>query len=177
MPPSQLSRCRHKLIERGKNSRPDNTVPPVVVSPDAASKYASVKLIGRYFHRGKPATAGNATQVRATSINPSRVFSSRLKRRVASHSRAPRTKVATADMTNDHSAGSSPQIAMTRGASMVTANTIITMANTWATGSRVSFTEKTLSLETTFRPRRCGGDPSRTGSNDRPAARSCHGAR
>jgi hypothetical protein len=47
MPPSQLRMCRHKLIERGKNSIPESTVPPVVVSPDAASKYASVKLIGR----------------------------------------------------------------------------------------------------------------------------------
>ena len=53
-----------------------------------------------------PATAGSATQVSATSIKPSRVFSSRLKRRVASHSSAPSTKVANAEITNDHSAGS-----------------------------------------------------------------------
>jgi hypothetical protein len=41
MPPSQLSKWRHKLMDRGRNSSPDSTVPPVVVSPDAASKYAS----------------------------------------------------------------------------------------------------------------------------------------
>src|SRR5208282_1128927 len=106
MPPIQERRCRHKLMDRGRYSSPDNTVPPVVVSPDAASKYASVKLIGRYFQRGNPATAGRTTQVRATSIKPSRVFNSRLKRRVASHNSAPRKKVATADKMNDQSAGS-----------------------------------------------------------------------
>jgi hypothetical protein len=106
-----------------------------------------VKLIGRYFHSGKPATAGSATQVSATSIRPSRVFNSRLKRRVASHNSAPIRKVAPAEMTNDQSAGSSSQIAMTSGASIVTANTIITSANTWATGSSVSFTAARLSQE------------------------------
>src|SRR3979490_1211997 len=104
MPPSQLSKCRHRLIERGRNSSPESTVPPVVVKPDAASKYASVKLIGRKCHSGNPATAGSATQVQATSIKPSRVLSSRLKRRVASHSSAPRKNVASAEMTNDHNA-------------------------------------------------------------------------
>ena len=106
-----------------------------------------------------PATAGSATQVSATSIKPSRVLSSRLKRRVASHSSAPSTNVANPEMTNDQSAGSNCQMAMTSGASMVTANTIITMANTWATGSNVSFTERTLSLERAFLPPRCGGGP------------------
>ena len=86
MPPSQLSKWRHRLMERGRNSSPESTVPPVVVKPDAASKYASVKLMGRKCQSGKPATAGSATQVSATSIRPSRVLSSRLKRRVASHS-------------------------------------------------------------------------------------------
>ena len=38
MPPSQLSKWRHRLIERGRYSSPDSTVPPVVVKPDAASK-------------------------------------------------------------------------------------------------------------------------------------------
>ncbi len=38
MPPSQLSRCRHKLIACGKPSRPDSTVAPLVVSPDMVSK-------------------------------------------------------------------------------------------------------------------------------------------
>src|SRR3984957_3977161 len=143
MPPSQDRRCRHRLMDRGRNSRPDSTVPPVVVRPDAASKYASVKLMGRYFQRGNPATAGSAIQVSATSINPSRVFNSRLKRRVASHSSAPSTKVATADRMNDHRAGMSPQTAMTHRASRVNENTIMTMANKWATGSGISFTETT----------------------------------
>src|SRR3984957_7962638 len=143
MPPSQERRCRHKLMDRGRYSRPDSTVPPVVVRPDAASKYASVKLMGRYFQRGNPATAGSAIHVSATSISPSRVFNSRLKRRVASHKSAPSTKVATADRMKDHSAGSSSQTAMTNGASMVIENTIMTMANTWATGRRISFTETT----------------------------------
>src|ERR1700719_915679 len=102
-------------MARGKNSSPDSTVPPVVVRPDAASKYASVKLMGKYFQRGNPATAGSAIQVSATSIKPSRVFSSRLKRRVASHKSAPSTKVATADRMNDHSAGSRLHTAMTNG--------------------------------------------------------------
>src|SRR5882757_8677639 len=177
MPPSQLRRCRHKLMDRGRYSSPERTVPPVVVSPEAASKYASVKLIGRYFQRGNPATAGSATQVSATSIKPSRVFSSRLKRRVDSHNRAPRTKVATADKMKDHSAGSSPQIAMIKGASMVTANTIMTMANTCATGRRVSFTKKKRSLETIFPQRRYDGDPSKRGSDGRQAARWYRDAR
>ncbi len=38
MPPSQLSKCRHRLMERGRNSSPESTVPPVVVKPEAASK-------------------------------------------------------------------------------------------------------------------------------------------
>ena len=44
-----------------------------------------------------PATAGSATQVSATSVSPSRVFSSRLNRRVASHSSAPSANVASPD--------------------------------------------------------------------------------
>jgi len=35
-------------------------VPPVVVKPDAASKYALVKSIGRKCHNGNPATAGRS---------------------------------------------------------------------------------------------------------------------
>ena len=38
MPPSQLKRWRHKLMDRGRNSSPDKTVAPVVVKPEAASK-------------------------------------------------------------------------------------------------------------------------------------------
>jgi hypothetical protein len=53
-----------------------------------------------------PATAGRATQVSATSIKPSRVFSSRLKRRVASHSSAPSDESRDRGKTNDQSAGS-----------------------------------------------------------------------
>ena len=45
MPPSHCSRCRHRLSEGGRLSSPLITVPPVVVSAEIASKYASVKLI------------------------------------------------------------------------------------------------------------------------------------
>ncbi len=73
--------------------------------------------------------------------------------------------------------GIHPHTAMTNGASMVAENTIMTRANTWATGSKMSFTEKRRSLERVFRPPRCGGGPSGTGSNDRPAAPWCRDAR
>jgi hypothetical protein len=177
IPPSQLSKWRHRLIERGRDSSPESTVPPVVVKPDAASKYASVKLMGRKCHSGNPATAGRATQVSATNIKPSRVLSSRLKRRVANHRVAPRANVASAEMTNDHTAGSSAHTAITRGASMVTAKTIMTRAKTCATGSKMSFTRRRRSLERAFPRLRYGGDPSRRGSSDRPAARWCRDAR
>src|SRR3974390_1292874 len=129
--------------------------------------------MGRKFHRGNPATAGNATQVRATSIKPSRVLSSRLKRRVPSHSSAPSANVASAEMTKEESAGSSAHTAITRGASMVAANTIMTRENTWATGSKMSFTEKKRSLERAFRRLRYDADRSGTESDDHPAERWC----
>ena len=82
-----------------------------------------------------------------------------------------------AEMTKDHSAGSSPQTAITRGASMVTANTIMTRAKTCATGSKMSFTRRRRSLGRVSRRLRYDGDPSRIGSNDRRAARWCRDAR
>ena len=45
MPPSQLSICRQKFIDGASVSKLVMTVAPVVVSPDIASKNASVKLM------------------------------------------------------------------------------------------------------------------------------------
>ena len=84
MPPIQCSRCRHRLIDCGRSSRWLRIVEPVVVSPDIASKYASVKLrSGRAIMSGIAAEPDISTQDNVTSRNPSRGFSSRRKRRVA----------------------------------------------------------------------------------------------
>jgi hypothetical protein len=44
MPPISTMKQRHLLTEVGSPSSPVSTVAPVVVMPDTASKYASVKL-------------------------------------------------------------------------------------------------------------------------------------
>jgi hypothetical protein len=67
-----------------------STVEPVVVRPDIASKYASVKLrSGRAIISGTAADADISTQASVTSRNPSRGLSSRRKRRVAAATARP----------------------------------------------------------------------------------------
>ena len=79
MPPNQCSACRQRLIDGGRLSRPLSTVEPVVVSPDTASKYASVKLRpGRAISSGTAADPDIRTQESVTSRKPSRGLSSRL---------------------------------------------------------------------------------------------------
>ncbi len=79
MPPISTIRQRQTLIEVGSASRPVSTVEPVVVRPDTASKYASVKLrSGKYTISGSAPKAGNTVHTRLTSRKPSRGCSSRL---------------------------------------------------------------------------------------------------
>jgi hypothetical protein len=77
MPPSQCSEARHSVSACGRLSRPLMTVAPVVVRPDIASKYASVK--SRYGACSISGSAATAVQPRppiVTSRKPSRGLSS-----------------------------------------------------------------------------------------------------
>jgi hypothetical protein len=69
-----------------------STVEPVVVSPDMASKYASVNdSSGSAIMSGIAADADISTHDSVTSRNPSRGLSSRRKRRVPSATARPTT--------------------------------------------------------------------------------------
>ena len=75
MPPTHCRKQRHRLIDTGSVLSCDSTVPPEVVSPDTASKYACVKLIGRPIccsasMIGTAASSGINTQASETSITP-----------------------------------------------------------------------------------------------------------
>ena len=85
MPPIQCSVWRQRLMDCGRSSRWLSTVEPVVVRPDMASKYASVKQrSGSAIISGMAADADISTHDSVTSRKPSRGLSSRRKRRVAS---------------------------------------------------------------------------------------------
>ena len=159
MPPSQLSRWRHRLMERGRNSRPESTVPPVVVRPEAASKYALGEIDRQVMPQRHACDGGQRNPGQRHQHQPVASLQLALEAPCREPQQRTQHERREPEMTNDQSAGSNCQIAMTSGASMVTANTIITMANTCATGSSMSFTGRTRSLETAFLPLRCAGGP------------------
>ena len=95
MPPSQIMKPRHRFTEGGSLSRPESTVAPLAVSPETASKYASVKRRpGRLKSSGSVAKAGSTVHTRATNRKPSRTCSSRRSWKVMSHSASAAMRVA-----------------------------------------------------------------------------------
>ena len=70
MPPSHCNNPRHKSRPLGKSSNPENTVEPVVVRPDIASKYASTIVASvAPITKGIAPKIGKATQTPVVSKN------------------------------------------------------------------------------------------------------------
>ncbi len=86
------------LIDSGSESRPESTVEPVVVSPDIASKYASVNdSPGMPSSSGMLAEPDISTQLAVASRKPRRAASSsRACLRVASEMSAPAPELVSA---------------------------------------------------------------------------------
>ncbi|OGB94338.1 MAG: hypothetical protein A3G82_14935 [Burkholderiales bacterium RIFCSPLOWO2_12_FULL_67_210] len=131
MPPSHCRKQRQRLMEPGSRSSPTSTVAPVVVSPEMASKYASVNdsgvLVGpKYSSKGTQANSGSSVQANPTSRMPSRFCSSSLcpTRQTAERMSAPHTKVRAMAPGKAELAPSCVHSDTPRGTSMVRANTM-----------------------------------------------------
>ena len=92
-------------------SRPVITVAPVVVRPEIDSKIAPTGVRARSgaSHSGMAPNKPSTTQNSAVTMNPSRIFRSRLRCRVGSHSITPANSVVASPVAN---ADSIPSLAI-----------------------------------------------------------------
>jgi hypothetical protein len=136
MPPSQIMKPRQILIEGGRRSRPESTVAPLAVSPDAASKYASVNdRSGNCRSSGSVANPGNTVHTSATRRKPSRTCNSRPARCDADQSPMPAAAVAASALACAQCAPSARASEKPSGTSMQAANRMRTSDSRCRTAS------------------------------------------
>src|SRR5688572_15564110 len=138
MPPIQCSVWRHRFTDCGRSSRWLSTVEPVVVRPDTASKYASMKLRpGMAIMNGIAADADISVQDSDTSRKPSRGFNSRWKRRVAAATASPMKALISAAATKSMTWPSCTVSDQAMGSRYSSPKKAIIKPRTWATASTV----------------------------------------